>query len=131
MLAGAISPEADRRERFRRMLDGCGVEMQAAEIEGAVDCYRRAYEAHRRAAPGVAALIGHLRARGARIGVVTNGLRAVQEEKLQVCRLDRLVDFLLGGSRGEEARPAPLHDGASKRRGMSRGRGGDRGFVGV
>jgi HAD superfamily hydrolase (TIGR01509 family) len=80
--------------------------MPAAEPERAMQCYRRAYEAHRCAGPGVIPLLSHLKPL-VRIGVVTNGLRAVQQEKLLVCKLEGLVDFLLTSEEAGVKKPDP------------------------
>ena len=63
MLDGAVSLAANRLERFRRMFVNCGVAMSEAEAAQAMQHYRRAYEAQRRAVPGVMALLAHLHPR--------------------------------------------------------------------
>jgi HAD superfamily hydrolase (TIGR01549 family) len=106
VLDGAVSLETNRHERFQRLFLRCGVEMPAAEVEIALECYRQAYKAHRRAVPGVMPLLTHLRP-DVRIGVVTNGLRTVQQEKLVVCQLTGLVDFLLTSEEVGIKKPDP------------------------
>ena len=106
VLDGAVSLAANRLERFRRMFVNCGVAMPMATVERAMHRYRRAYEAHRRAVPGVVALLTHLHQR-LRIGVVTNGLVAVQREKLVVCQLAGLIDFLLTSEEAQVKKPDP------------------------
>ena len=106
VLDGTVSLQTNRLERFRHMFLHCGVEMPVAEAERAMQCYRRAYEAHRCAVPGVRPLLSHLKLR-VRIGVVTNGLRAVQQEKLLVCKLEGLVDFLLTSEEAGVKKPDP------------------------
>jgi putative hydrolase of the HAD superfamily len=96
VLDGTQSLQADRRERFRRLSRQCGMNISAAEAEVAVHTYRRVYEAHRRAVPGVLPFLAYLRQRPRMcLGVVTNGLRTVQQEKLAACQLEGLLDFLL------------------------------------
>lgn len=63
VLDGAVSPVADCTERFRRMFANCGSVLSPAEVEQAVQCYRRAYEAHRHAVPGVIPLLTYLKPR--------------------------------------------------------------------
>ena len=58
VLDGALSLAANRLERFRHMFVNCGVAMPMAEVEQAMQRYRRAYEAQRRAAPGVGGAAG-------------------------------------------------------------------------
>ena len=104
VLDGAVSLTANRLERFRRMFVNCGVAMPVAEVERAMQRYRHAYEAHRRAVPGVVALLAYLHPR-LRIGVVTNGLVAVQQEKLMACQLTGLIDFLLTSEEAQVKKP--------------------------
>ena len=106
VLDGTVSIQTNRLERFRRMFRECGVELSDAEAERAMHEYRRAYEAHRRAVPGVLPLVTHLKPR-VRLGVVTNGLRTVQQEKLVVCQLEGLVDFLLTSEEAGVQKPDP------------------------
>jgi putative hydrolase of the HAD superfamily len=106
VLDGTVSMTANRRERFQRMFVHCGVEMPEVEAEQAMECYRRAYEAQRRAVPGVPSLLAYLKPR-VRIGVVTNGLVAMQQEKLLTCKLDGLVDFLLASEEAGLKKPDP------------------------
>lgn len=94
VLDGAMSLQANRLERFRRLLVNFGVAMSLPEVEQAMQWYRRAYEEHRQAVPGVIPLLAYLKSR-LRIGVVTNGLTATQQEKIRACNLEDCVDFLL------------------------------------
>jgi putative hydrolase of the HAD superfamily len=106
VLDGTVSLAVNRLERFRRLFVNCGVAMPVAEVERAMQRYRRAYEAHRRAVPGVVALLAHLHPR-LRIGVVTNGLVAAQQEKLVACQLTGLIDFLLTSEEAQVKKPDP------------------------
>ena len=106
VLDGAVSLAANRLERFRRMFVHWGVAMPVAEVERAMQRYRRAYEAHRRAVPGVVALLAHLQPR-LRIGVVTNGLVAAQREKIVACQLAGFIDFLLTSEEAQVKKPDP------------------------
>jgi putative hydrolase of the HAD superfamily len=106
VLDGTVSMQTNRRERFQRLFIHCGVEMSETEAEQAMACYRRTYEAQRRAVPGVIPLLVYLKTH-VRIGVVTNGLVAVQQEKLITCKLDGLVDFLLTSEETGVKKPDP------------------------
>jgi HAD superfamily hydrolase (TIGR01549 family) len=88
------------------MFQQYGVEISGAEAEGAIHEYRCAYEAHRRAIPGVLPLLAYLRPRVC-LGVVTNGLKAVQQEKLVECQLAGFVDFLLTSEEAGVKKPNP------------------------
>jgi HAD superfamily hydrolase (TIGR01549 family) len=106
VLDGAVSLSANRLERFRRMFVNCGVAMHAAEVALAMQRYRRAYEEHRRAVPGVISLLTHLKPR-LRIGVVTNGLVEAQQEKIVACKLEGFIDFLLTSEEAGVKKPDP------------------------
>jgi HAD superfamily hydrolase (TIGR01549 family) len=106
VLDGTESIQTNRLERFRLMFRHCGVEISGAEAERAMHEYRRAYEAHQHAVPGVLPLLAYLKPR-VRLGVVTNGLRAVQQEKLAVCQLEGFVDFLLTSEEAGVKKPDP------------------------
>lgn len=106
VLDGTVSIQTNRSARFRLMFQHCGVAMSGAEAEGATREYRRAYEAHQRAVPGVLPLLASLQPR-MRLGVVTNGLRAVQQAKLVVCQLAGYVDFLLTSEEAGVKKPDP------------------------
>ncbi len=94
VLNGSMSEYASRVERFRRLCAHFGMPLDASAAEPVVHVYRRAYEAHRRSVPGAAPLLTDLKRR-VRIGVVTNGLVAMQQEKIRVCHLQHVIDFLL------------------------------------
>ena len=106
VLDGTVSLSANRLERFRRMFVNCGVALPVADVERAMQRYRRAYEAHRRAVPGVVALLAHLHPR-LRIGVVTNGLLKTQQEKIVACKLEGFIDFLLTSEEVGVKKPDP------------------------
>ena len=106
VLDGTVSLLANRLERFRRMFVNCGVTMNAVEVELAMQRYRRAYEEHRRAVPGVISLLTYLKSR-LRIGVVTNGLVVAQQEKIVACKLEGFIDFLLTSEEAKVKKPDP------------------------
>jgi putative hydrolase of the HAD superfamily len=88
------------------MFVNCGVALPVADVERAMQRYRRAYEAHRRAVPGVVALLAHLHPR-LRISVVTNGLLKTQQEKIVACKLEGFIDFLLTSEEVGVKKPDP------------------------
>jgi putative hydrolase of the HAD superfamily len=106
VLDGVVSLAANRLERFRRMFVNCGMALPVAEVKRAMHRYRQAYEAHRRAVPGVVVLLAHLHPR-LRIGVVTNGLVAAQREKIVACQLADCIDFLLTSEEAQVKKPDP------------------------
>lgn len=100
-----------RRERMRLLFADHAIALSAAESEAAEATYRRAYDAARRAVPGVVPLISALRELDLKLAVVTNGLAIEQQEKLQLCGLADAFDTLvLGGDLGlKKPEPAIFH----------------------
>lgn len=94
VLAGALTLDEARVERFRRLLKSCGAETTIAEAGEAARAYRVVYLEARQAVAGAADLLTRLR-HTAKIGVVTNNMTMEQEDKLRCCRLDGLVDALV------------------------------------
>ena len=106
VLDGATSLRANRLERFREIFVRFGVEMNPLEIEEAVHCYRRAYVQNRQAVPGAIPLLTFLKSR-LQIGVVTNGLTGIQQEKLRACGIENYIDFLLTSEAAGMKKPNP------------------------
>ena len=94
VLEGRASLLDSRIERFRRLFLQFGVALQPAALAEVVKLYRDGYERSRRPVPGSVALLSCLKLRG-RIGVLSNGLVQTQLEKVAVCGMERLVDFVL------------------------------------
>jgi HAD superfamily hydrolase (TIGR01509 family) len=94
VLDGKVSLVDSRTERFRRLFRQFGVDLRPAALQDGVRLYRDVYESSRRAVPGSLLLLSYLKAYGD-VGIVTNGLKAPQLEKVTVCGLDSLVDFVL------------------------------------
>jgi len=94
VLDGKVSLIGSRTERFRSLFRQFGVDLQPVALQEAMRLYRHIYESSRRAVPGSIPLLSHLKTCGD-VGIVTNGLKARQLEKVTVCRLDSLVDFVL------------------------------------
>ena len=106
VLDGTVSLAVNRLERFRRLFVNCGVAMPVAEVERAMQHYRRAYEAHRRAVPGVVALLSTpAPAPAHRCGDQWTG--GSPAEKLMACQLTGLIDFLLTSEEAQVKKPDP------------------------
>jgi putative hydrolase of the HAD superfamily len=106
VLAGRLALDDARRERFRRLMAGAGVEASWEAADGAARAYRDRYLAMRRAVAGAEALLRAVKAR-ARVGIVSNNLLAEQQDKLQVCGLDAWVDALVVSEEAGVAKPDP------------------------
>jgi putative hydrolase of the HAD superfamily len=106
VLAGRLSIDDARRERFRRVFGAMGVSLDAAGADQVASDYRRAYMAARRALDGAAALLAAVRPH-ARIAVVSNNLVAEQRDKLEFCGLAGLVDALIVSEEVGVSKPDP------------------------
>ena len=104
VIAGRMTLEAARRERFRRLLAASGAEATDAHAEAAAAAYRESYKTARRAVAGAAALLPLVRSR-ARVGIVSNNLLVEQADKLRVCGLDGFIDALIVSEEAGVSKP--------------------------
>jgi putative hydrolase of the HAD superfamily len=103
VLRGALSLDAARAERFRRLL---ARHRCAGDADALAAAYREAYQSSRQPVPGALALLGLLRGRAA-VAVVTNNLQVEQEEKLRTLGMAHLVDALVVSETVGVAKPDP------------------------
>jgi putative hydrolase of the HAD superfamily len=106
VLAGRMPLEDARRERFRRLLGIAGLTVEEALVDRIAVTYRDRYRESRRAIRGAAALLRLVR-QHARIGIVSNNLRDEQQQKLEVCGLDSLIDALVVSEEVGLSKPHP------------------------
>ena len=121
VLAGRMSLDDARRERFRKVFEALGLPLQAADAQRVARTYREGYVTARRAIEGAAELLAMLKPRY-RIGIVSNNLLDEQRGKLVFCRLEEYVDVLVVSEEAGVSKPHPaifhlalerLHAGAS------------------
>ena len=96
VLAGRLSIEEARAERFRRLLleaDRTGV--ACARAPELATRYRSGYEQAWRAVPGALELAVAIKRAGLSIAIVTNNLTSEQQTKIARCGLDIHVDALI------------------------------------
>ena len=106
VLAGRLTADHARVERFRRLANACGRSISGAEAEQLTRSYRHHYQKLRRAVPGVRSLLENLSGRTT-LGIVTNNEVAEQEEKLSFLGFDALVDFMVVSEAVGAAKPDP------------------------
>ena len=106
VLTGAMSVDAARVARFRRLLELQGEAARDAEIEAAAQAYRTAYLEARRAVAGAVAVLRRLRPHGA-IAIVSNNITAEQTDKIAVCGIRDHVDALVVSEEAGVAKPDP------------------------
>ena len=108
VVAGRLQIDEARRERFRRLLRQADAdEGDLARASLLARTYREEYERGWCAVDGAVELLESLRARGTRIGIVTNNIRAEQLLKLERCGLASLVDVLVTSEDAGIAKPEP------------------------
>ena len=105
VLAGRVSIESAREERFRRLLVDAGHTEASTHARGIAGRYRAAYEAAWRPIQGAKDLLAAGRNAGVPIAIVTNNLVAEQQLKLRRCGLDTLVDALVTSEETGAAKP--------------------------
>ena len=104
VLAGTLTIEEARKERFRRLVCWCGGTYTPDQVEEMVALYRFEYQKARCSVPGAVALLRYLRPRVA-VGIVTNNFAAEQWDKIASCGLQDLIDFMVISE--EVGRPKP------------------------
>ena len=106
VLAGRLSSDESRVERFRILARRAGGRLSVEEARALARRYRARYEAVRRPVPGAVPFLRRLRGR-TRIGVVTNSAVEEQEEKLRFLGLDSVVDTLVVSAEVGTTKPDP------------------------
>jgi HAD superfamily hydrolase (TIGR01549 family) len=107
VVAGRLSIDAARKERFHRLLSAFGATVtpeQAAHWAGA---YRRAYQEGWRPVEGAVELLQAARDAGVPVAVVTNNLREEQVNKLEYCGMTDLVAALVTSEETGFSKPSP------------------------
>jgi YjjG family noncanonical pyrimidine nucleotidase len=107
VLAGRLSIDDARRERFRRLFEAAGAARDAAAADRAARVYRQGYVESRRAIDGAEALLRRLKG-SARIGIVSNNLLAEQRDKLRECGLEPFIDALVVSEEAGVSKPDPV-----------------------
>jgi HAD superfamily hydrolase (TIGR01549 family) len=106
VLAGALSIDQARMERFRRLFRAVGIDRPDTFVAQAARAYRERYVSARRAIEGAAALLPLVRQR-ARVGIVSNNVLEEQRDKLKFCGLDTAIDALVVSEETGYSKPAP------------------------
>ena len=86
--------EDDLIERIGKLCMMHGVQQSRAEVITLADLYEREYKLHRRSVPGSRELLELLR-KNVKTGVITNGLVIEQQEKIRLCQIGNLIDYLI------------------------------------
>jgi putative hydrolase of the HAD superfamily len=106
VIAGELSVDAARLERFRRLFAAAGVDAGEARLQETAMSYRRAYLDARGPVAGAGDLLAALKPR-VRIGIVSNNILDEQQQKLRHLGLDRFVDALVVSEEAGVSKPDP------------------------
>ena len=94
VLAGLISINESRVERFRVLLSNSQTEATDAESQAAARCYRDAYDAAYRPVPGAIELLRRVKTKHP-IGIVTNHIVSEQVKKIAAIGVEPFIDELV------------------------------------
>jgi 5'-nucleotidase len=108
VLQGSLTIDEARRERFRRffLLHAPATEDLANVIEHAAMLHRERYQTTRQVVVGAVALLEHLH-KQVKIAIVTNNIVAEQVDKLQLLKLEHLIDELVTSEETGFIKPDP------------------------
>ena len=119
VLAGRLTVDQARAERFGRLLAFAGESAVREAAAGAAAVYRAAYLAHWRPVEGALELLGAVHGRVA-TGVVTNNVASEQRQKIAACGFEPLLDAVVISEEAGVAKPDPrIFDIALERLGRS------------
>ncbi len=82
VLAGRKSVAASRRERIQRLLGLYGRKISESDAQDGVEAYMTDYQQGQRLIPGTIGLLDGLMAQGVTLGMITNGINPIQQNKL-------------------------------------------------
>jgi len=106
VLAGQLSVDDARVERFRRLLAFAGGTPDAASPTDVAAAYRAAYLTHWRPVEGALELLEALHGRIS-TGVVTNNVASEQRQKIAACGFGPLLDAVIISEEAGVAKPDP------------------------
>jgi HAD superfamily hydrolase (TIGR01549 family) len=94
VLDGTISIHDAMTERIYTLCTRFGLTLAPADIPGTIRRYDAAFRKNRRAVPGSRELLEWLKDK-VKVGIITNGFKDLQEEKIAICRISPLIDILV------------------------------------
>ena len=106
VLAGSMTVDQARVERFRQLLAFAGASADADAAGNAAAAYRTAYLAHWRPVDGALELLGALHGR-VLTGIVTNNVASEQRQKIAACGFGPLLDAVIISEEAGVTKPDP------------------------
>lgn len=107
VMQGALSSSDSRRARLRALFQAGGLDPGPVTLREAETLWAETYRVLWRCVPGSVPLLRSLRARGVRIGIVTNHQSAPQREKIRGLGLEGLVDQITISEEVGAVKPDP------------------------
>lgn len=107
VLDGGMTVDEARALRFRTLVAEQGETCDDTRLDRLTAAYRAAYQSEWRCLAGARELVAELRARGARIAIVTNNIVSEQVAKLRRLELEPLVDALVVSEAVGASKPDP------------------------
>jgi HAD superfamily hydrolase (TIGR01549 family) len=104
VLDGKLSIVDGTTQRIAKLCSMYGVNLDLEEAKSTADLYSQEYMKNRQPVPGSKDLLTVLK-KYAKLGVVSNGLVEPQMEKLRVCQIDKLLDFVVISEAVEYKKP--------------------------
>ena len=106
VLAGRMTVDDARVERFRQLLGFAGAPAEVGAAGDVAAAYRSAYRAHWRPVAGAVELLETLHGRMS-AGVVTNNVAAEQRQKISVCGFGPFLDAVVISEEAGVTKPDP------------------------
>jgi HAD superfamily hydrolase (TIGR01549 family) len=94
-LDGDITIEDAMAERIRFLFSKFGLCLDQEEINKATTYYQDAYSLNRQSIPGVRTVLNCLKDMHLITGVISNGILEMQKEKLNICGISDLLDYVI------------------------------------
>jgi putative hydrolase of the HAD superfamily len=107
VLAGRLTVDDARIERFRRLIEEGGARATADLARQVAREYRQAYEVAWQVVPGAIDLLTHFRRAGVPVVIVTNNIVLEQRQKLASVGLDQYIDVLVTSEEVGITKPSP------------------------
>ena len=105
VLAGRLTVDEARRERFSGLLGDAGIRDRALARALAID-YRDSYASEWHPVPGALELLQTVRVGGHPIVIVTNNAVAEQQLKVERCGFDGLIDAMVTSEEAGSSKPS-------------------------
>jgi putative hydrolase of the HAD superfamily len=107
VLAGRLTVDAARMQRFQRLLEVFGSDDAATRAAPVARTYRSAYESSWHAVAGARELVAAIKAAGLSLIIVTNNIVLEQEQKLRRLGIAESVDHLVASEEAGCSKPDP------------------------